>query len=297
MKSTGLARVLMPLLLVQLLSGCLGWDPGWKAIHDQAAKGNVYALLGKARMLEGHANTREKVQKLIAAYEEAYRADPSSYEALSNLGSYYFLMGQGYSDDVKEKKNNYEKALQYCEKAMYLDAGFKSLIDTGQKTWEACSALKKDRLMAMYFWYLSLGGYWNECLCMPGKLLNFSWVGRNKKMLDRMFAIDPLWGNGRVQLSLATYYALVPGAFGGDMKKSGDYFTKALELGPHMVNFHVSRAQFYQKKMKDKQGFVTDLHHAIAIDPHNADTLSYPWASMYQARAKQLLGETDKYFK
>jgi tetratricopeptide (TPR) repeat protein len=284
-------------VLLSFTLGCLAWEPGWKMAQAPAVKGDVNALNDKAKNIESVADTKEKVQQMIAAYEDALKIDPQNFTALQQLGIYYFYMGFANGEDKADKKSNYIKALQYCERAMYTNAEFKALVDKGENVWKACRVLKNREMMPMFFWYLSLGNCNMECYSPLGRLLNFYWTGRNKKVLERMTEIDPSWKSGRVYLSWAAYYTVAPGWMGGDMKKAEEYFNKALALGPHMSNFYYTRAAYYQTKLKNRKGFVEDLHHIMAIDPRHADTLPYPWAIWYHVKAIQLLKDTDKYFK
>lgn len=297
MKPSKIYTTFLLSILLSFTLGCLAWEPGWKLAQAPAAKGDVKALLDKAKKLESVADTKEKVQQLIAAYEDAAKVDPQNVEALNSLGGYYLLLSYAYSENKADKKSNYVKAIQNSERAMYTNPGFKALADKGENAWDACRVLKKHDLSAMYRWYLSVSNCWNECYGIFGKLINFSWTGRGKKVQERMNEIDPAWNNGSVYFCSAARYAILPGMMGGDMKTAEEHFNKALSLGPHMTNFYVVRAIYYQTKQKDRNAFVADLHHAIAIDPHHADTLSYPWAAWYQVKAKQLLMDTDKYFK
>lgn len=284
-------------ILLSFLSGCISWEPGWKQAKTPAVKGDVKALMEKAKKLEGEADSGEKLRHLITALEEVLKVDPDNRQALQDLGCYQFLLGYAYSDKMDEKKSNYRKAIQYNERAMYGDPDFKALVDKGERVWDASRVLKKDNIKALYFWYMSVGNWWTDCLGPCGKLVNFFWIGRAKTTLDHLHKIDPRWNNGRVYFSLACMYTITPGFLGGDMKKADEYFTKAFELGPHMSVFYVTRARYYHTKLNDRKAFSGDLHHALAIDPRKADSLEYPWASWYHVKAAQMLKDSDKYFK
>jgi tetratricopeptide (TPR) repeat protein len=289
--------LLFCIALAFLVTGCLAWEPGWKAVQQPSAKGDVKAILATADRLANEADSKEKVQKAIDAYEEAAKIEPNNVDANKGLGLLYFLTAYSYTDKPAEKKPLYLKALQCDERVMYANPEFKALADKGEPVWEACRALTKNDLYAMYRWYLSLGNCWNECYSMLGRLVNFAWPGRDKKVLDRMTELDPNWYSGSIQFCWAAYYAVLPGCLGGDLKKAEKYWDKALAIGPHMTNFYVARATYLRVKSKDRAGFVEDLHHAIAIDPRKADALEYPWAAWYKVRAAELLKDTDKYFK
>jgi tetratricopeptide (TPR) repeat protein len=297
MKLSSFCMAFLFTVLISFTTGCLAWEPGWKLAQAPAAKGDVNALLVKAKKLADDADSKEKVQQLIDVYEEALTIDHNNLTALNDVGMYYFLQAYCYNETAEDKKAAYLKAAQYKERAMYANPEFKALVDKGEPVWEACRVLKKDEMYAMYHWYLAIGDCWTDCYGVPGKMLNCYWPGRVKKVLERMTALDPEWYNGGIHFSWAAYYVVVPGFLGGSMKKAGEYFDKAIALGPHMTNFYVARALYYHVKQKDRKGFVEDLHHAIAIDPRKADTLPYPWAIWYQRRARQLLKDTDTYFK
>ena len=295
MKSSGFNVICIVGILVSFMAGCIAWEPGWKQAQAPAVKGDVKALIGKAKKLESEADSREKLSQLITALEDVLKADPRNQQALQDLGSYCYLMGYGYGNDKGEKVENYRKALQYCERSMYRDPDFKALVDKGEEVWNACRVLKKDNMRAIYFYYMAAGNWWVECLGPLEKMVSFFWIGRGKKLLEYMTAIDPQWGYGRVYFAWACLYTVSPGFLGGDMKKADEYFNKALALGPHMNVFYGTRARYYQVKMKDRKAFSGDLHHALAIDPRKMD--EYPWAVWYHVKSVEMLKDIDKYFK
>jgi hypothetical protein len=284
-------------ILLFIMSGCIAWDPGWKLAQSPAVKGDVNVLMEKAKKLSGEADSKEKLQNYIAALEEALKADPGNQKILTDLGNFCYLMAYAYCNDIAEKKKNLVKALQYNEMVMYRNPEFKALVDKGEPVWEACRVLKKENMSAIYFWYLSIGVYWNDCLGSCGKILNFFWVGRGKQVLEHMTKIDPAWGNGRIDFVWGLFYTISPGMMGGDMKKAADHFSKAIVQGPHMTNFYTARAEYFQVKQKDRKAFSGDLHHALAIDPRKADTLEYPWAVWYHVKSIEMLKDIDRYFK
>jgi hypothetical protein len=225
------------------------------------------------------------------------KIEPNNPGVLVGLGNGYYILAYCYNDDLKDKKTNYIKAVQFAERAMYTSSEFKALADKGEPVWEACRVLGKNDMPAMMTWYQALGQYWTECLGSFGKVINFYWTGRANKVLERMTEADEKYYSGNVYFTWAAYYAIIPGFMGGDMKKSEEYFNKALAEGPHMISIYVGRAMYYRTKMNDRKGFVEDLHHALALDPRRADSLAYPWAIWHQRKAAELLKDVDKYFK
>lgn len=282
-------------ILLSLNTGCLKWEPGWKQAAEQVAEGDVAVLMAKAEKLENTADTKEKVQALVASYEDAIRVDPDNLKALSRLGTYYWLLGYGYSQDDNEMLNNVMRSIDFNERAMYTNQEFKKLTDRGETVWEASRVLTEKEMSALYHWYTA-AGYLLSRQSIVGKLINIKWAGRTKQVLDRMTAISPGWNNGAVHMSWAVYYAVLPPFLGGDIKKSIPYFKKALLMGPTMIYFYIVRATYLHKKMKNRKAFIEDLTHAAAMDPHNTP-LKYPVASFYKQKAEEMLAHPDEYFK
>ena len=272
------------------LSGCVSWDPGWKGIKDAARKGDVSGLIVQANRQIADADSKEKLTDLIRTYEQVLEIEPANYEALWSLGRYYMLMGIAYSDSVKIKKEYYIKAIRYCERGMYTNSGFKKLVDGGATVWDASSALTIREIEVMHYWYSSLGNYFSECMNPVERILNVRMVGKNKKILDRIMAIDPTWDGGHPYTAMASYYAVLPSFMGGDLKKSSEYYNKATEAGAGYLNARFFRAKFLHAKTGDREAFRKDLEWVLAQDPHKVLT-SYPWSVYYQREAKKMLGQ------
>ncbi len=294
MKQIGISIAAI-LTLFLMTAGCMSWEEGWKEEVKASKKGDVEAILKKATEQMKQADTKEKVQELIKTYESVLQIDPANYEALSNLGSMTFLIGYGYTDAIEEKEDYYMKAAKYCERAMYTNSEFKKLIAQGKKTWEACESLSKKEMLAMYFWYMSVGNCWLECKKGFSKLINMYWPGRSRELLKAMMKIDPDWYGGAAVFSWATYYAVVPGFLGGDMEKSKEYFDRAIKAGETKINTRVVRARYFHAKNKDRKEFKKDLEWAVSQEPKKSIDI-YPWGVFHKAKAKKMLKNIDQYF-
>lgn len=275
-------------------AGCVSWNEGWKTGIQSPALGNVKELSASADALEKTADSGDNVKSIISAYEKVIAADPQNFDALNKISEYSFLYGYTYAADKKERGEYYFKAIKHSEQAMYTNPEFKKLADQGRPVWEAAEALTERELGPMYWWYVCIGLYWND-LNPVSRLANFYWPGRGKIFLERMTAIDPDWHQGRIHMSWGNYYSIVPGFLGGDIKKSEEKFSKAIQLGPDaLVNFY-NRAKYLDVKKADKEAFKKDLEYILSKDPKKSN-YSYHWTVAYQKMAKELLGETDKLF-
>lgn len=275
--------------------GCISWDEGWKTKVQATGSGDIKALIESAASLEKEAGTAEKVKGVIAAYEKILAIDPSNFEALNKAGEFTYLYAYMYATDKKVKEENYLKAIRYCERAMYTNPEFKKLADKGKPVWECADALTAREMDAMFYWYVGVGQYWTECFNSFSHLINFNYPGRVNIVLKRMTAINPDWTYGRVHMSWGAFYAIVPGFLGGDMKKSEEEFTKAIQSGPDYLNNYYVRARYLYVKKGDKEGFKKDLGHIISADLKKIN-FEYAWGAAYQVKARELLGQADKLF-
>lgn len=165
------------------LSSCTSLDPGWIGIKDMDRKGDVTGLIVQANKQIADADSKEKLAELIRTYEQVLEIEPTNYEALWSLGRYYLLMAHGYSDNVKDKKEYYTKAMQMCERGMYTNREFKKLVDGGTPIWDASSVLTIREMEAMDYWYSASGSCFAECMNPVEKILAARNVGKTKKYL------------------------------------------------------------------------------------------------------------------
>lgn len=284
------------LLLTVVLTamGCISWDEGWKTKSQSTAQGDVKKLLADAAVLEASADSADKIKNLISAYEKITAVDPPDFEALSKLSEYLFMYSYIYTSDKNAREDYYLKAIKYSEQAMYTNPEFKKLADQGKPVWEAVNALTEREMAPMYWWYMSAGQYWTDHNLMV-RLLNIYWSSRAKTILERMTAVKPDWNYGRIHMAWACFYAIVPGFSGGDLKKSAEYFDKAIQLGPDVITHYVNRAKYLHVKNGDKESFKKDLNFVISRDPKKIN-YPYPWGAGYQMKARDLLSKIDTLF-
>lgn len=278
-----------------LAVGCISWDEGWKEKLPPSGTGDVKALFEAAASLEKEADTAEKVKGVLAAYEKIIAVEPANYDALSKAGEFAYLYSYMYATDKKVKEEYYLKAIKYCERAMYTNPEFKKLADKGKPVWECADTLTEREMDAMFYWYVGAGQYWTECFNSFIHLINFSYPKRCNIILTRMTAINPDWKYGRVHMSWGAFYAILPGFLGGDMKKSEEEFTKAVQFGPDYLNNYYVRARYLYVKKGDREGFRKDLEHILSADLKKIN-FEYAWGAAYKVKAKELLGQTDKLF-
>jgi len=283
------------LLIFILVSGCMSSKGEWNHFEKPTGTGNIFPLFAKANRQIGEADNREKVMELIHTYESVLRIDPANYEALWSLGSYCLLVGMAYPDNMDEKEDYYKKAIKSCERAMHTNPDFRGLTAQGEKPWEACGALSKREIAAMYYWYAAQSAYWTECLGRTGKLLNRKLPSRISKMMKRIGEVDPSWEEGQAYYAKAVYYSILSGFYGGDLKKAAHFFKRCIKEGPDRLSRRWGRAKKLYTRKDNRKGFQEDLEWVIAQYPKSAEG-QYPWNVYYQRDAKEMLSKIEDYF-
>jgi tetratricopeptide (TPR) repeat protein len=284
------------IIIISFTTGCLKWAPGWKMVRSSEVKGGVNTILEKAEKLENDADTGEKVGELIKVYESVLNIEPANRIVLESLARNCFLMAYGYGRDEDEKAHYYLKSIQYSEQALYLNRDFKAKVDNGVKPWEALDVLTRDDMYALFCWYMSAGNYWKECFNVVERVINVIWVKRFKMVLSRMMEIDPIYLHGMPYYLWASFYSGAPSFAGGDLKKADAMFTKAIEVGPTMLNYRRTRARALYTKTGNREAFVRDMEWVLSQDPHKAP-LGYPLNVFIQRDAKNGLTAVNNYFK
>ena len=284
------------MVLILIISSCASFKPGWKNTDISMKSGDAKLLLEKALELENKASTGEQVLELIKAFKLVVDADPENYEALWRIGNYNILMGAAYCEKRKDKKFHYKEAIQYCEKAMYLNPSFKQQVENDVNVWDAVNQLDKNYIDAMGYWYTARFYYFKECLGKFGRLFNTKMVIKNNLVIARIDSLNPDWAGGGNYFSRAIYFIAVPEKFGGSKTKAAEEFEKAIIAGPAFLVNRWGRAKYLYSLIGNKEGYVDDLNWVLVQNPHNSGN-TYPWNVYFQNQAKLMLSEVDKVFK
>jgi hypothetical protein len=285
--------VVVGFLAATLVSGCVAWQPDWKRPVSAATGADTGTLLVQAKQLSLAADSRSDLLAAVAAYESVLAVDASDFTAMTNLGHLYILLGAAYTTDRSDKISHFQTARRYNEWAMYTNAAFRSRMDSGEKPWEACDVLTRREVPAMFYWVTAVMYHFKEGMTLPGKVANRKWVDWCGIFLHRIEAIDPDWGGGGVQFSLAIYYGL-PKPLGGDRQRSDAYLARSIEIGPHWLMNRWGRAKYFHVRDKNRYGFKEDLQWVIAQDIHQAGGV-YPWKVYFQRDARQMLADPERY--
>ena len=277
------------------ITGCFRWKSDFSTRVPSLPQTETQTLLEEANRLADKADDGDKLKSAIEAYKKVLEADPDNYEALIYSSTYLLLLGDGYTTKNSQKVKHFKAALGYSERAMYTNPAFKKLIDEGYPVWQAVDSLTIREMDAMLFWTTAVFYYYKEGLGAVGQMINYHWVKRAKRVLERMTELDPDWGGGGVHFIWGVYYLSIPVGVGGDRKLSAEYFQKAIEAGPHWLLNRWGRAKYFHVKMRNPQQFKEDLEWVLAQDIHEAGG-PFAWKAYFIMDARTMLDHFDDYF-
>ena len=282
-------------MIAGLFSGCVSWRPDWDRPVSPVGEKDPATLLKQADRLLDSAGSRSELLAVITAYESVLEVDPYEFSALTNLGHLYILLGAAYTEERSDKIRHYQTARRYNEWAMYTNPEFKVLVDAGVKPWEAADVLTEREIPAMFYWVTAVLYHFKEGMTLPEKVANAKWIEWCGIFLHRIETIDPNWGGGGIQFSLALYYGILPKSMGGDRPRSDAYLTSAIEIGPDWLINRWGRAKYFHVRDRNRLEFEKDLQWVIAQDIERAGGI-YPWKVYFQRDSKEMLVAIDQYF-
>lgn len=282
-------------LNVWMGAGCMVWHPQWPDLSGGSAPGVTAVRLEEAERMGRRVDSRNDIQATIAAYQSLLEMDPANYQALVTLSHLHLLLGDAYASTMREKKDYFQKAMVYAERAMFTNPSFRQNIQRGEPTWEACRVLGVPEMEAMLFWINAVFYMYKEGQSYLGQVINFRWVQRARQVLEHMTSIDPDWNGGALHFTWGVYYLSIPESIGGDRKKSAVFFSKAIEAGPDRLLNRWGRAKYFHVKMKNPQGFREDLEWVLAQDAGRSPGHA-AWNAYFKRDARQMLDAMERYF-
>jgi hypothetical protein len=273
----------------------MSWRPGWTYSREATGTGDIDALLKRAHEKGQQADTEEKLAALIATYELILSIEPDHRHSLTDLCSYYTLLGTAYRQERDGKADAYMQAIRYCEQAMYLNVNFKKRGDLGESLWDASAVLVAEDADAMGYWATAVLYYFKEVVPDPLKPFHARWLTRARIVMERVEAVKPEWSGGANYFNLGIYYLATPKVMGGDLSKAEEYFAKAAATGPDWLLTPWGKAKFYYPLTGDRQAFDQDLAWVLTRNPHETGE-PYAWSIYFQQQARELLAQGDKLF-
>ncbi len=124
-------------LIAMLLTGCAtSRIEGWKRLigGKAASKKELRAELRKAKKSWRTRQNKADLERSLKSFEIVANSSEQPYEAMVYLSRGYYLLADGHTDEMEEKKRLWEVGVAWGEKAMATNPEFKKrVIDNGEK--------------------------------------------------------------------------------------------------------------------------------------------------------------------
>lgn len=290
-----LCLIFLTIMLALQGTSCMSWQPGWEQFEPSPGTRQSSGSVEEIQIAFKEASTREMLDELLSQYESIRAAYPKNYNVLTNLCTYYTLMGAGYSENRSDKARYYKRAIRNCEQAMYLNPDFRERVDSGASVWDAVQTLSKDESDSMGYWVTAVFFYFKEVVPDPLKVINARWLSRNRLVMERIDDIDPYWRNGANLFNLGIYYLATPKTMGGDLDRAAEYFEKAASAGPNSLIPPWGRAKYLYPLTGNREAFKKDLEWVLGRDPRDTNE-PYAWSVYFQREADMLLNRMPAIF-
>jgi len=280
-----LKKLLVVFILLGTLSGCASLVSG---ITSQMADNLATTILNSSDI----DTVREGVPAYLLLVDSFLRGSPDEVNLLlaaSSLnGSYSLFAEPDRSKMLNQKALDYALRATCLSKAQLCDLQSISFAEFENRI--SGLAVKDVRVaytlgVAWTGWIQAFSDDWNAI----GQL------GRVKSLMEKVVELDEAWEGGGPHLYMGGLETLLPASLGGRPEKGKMHFERSLEIsdGKYLMT-RVIYAQQYARLAFDKELHDRLLREVIAADPvFDGMTLTN---KMAQARAAELLAESDEYF-
>ena len=239
---------------------------------------------------------REAMPAQLKLLESLLQNEPDNPKLLAynaqGFGGYAFLFIE--QEDPVRARNFYRRGRDYGLRRLNRAVGADLQAENDIIRFELLLKKVKDSDIASLFWAAYCwGGMANLDLQNPQTLADLPKIER---MMRRVNEMRPGYFYGGADLLLGAYYGSRPTMFGGDLKKSKEYFERALQSTRRdFLMAQVLYAQHYAVAAQDRDLFAGLLKEVLDYPVENfpEQRLSNLAA---KARAVRLLEKIDEYF-
>jgi hypothetical protein len=281
------------LLLVLVIGACASRKEGWQKETETVSLSAVdeARILADAKALWSQRVETDKLRQSLAKFDELHRARPGALEPLTYLTRGYYFLADAHLPDGAQKKETYELAAAYGEKAMATNDDFRKSVAGGKSVEESLGALTAQEVPAIYWSAASLGK-WAKASGIAAAL---KYKTRIKAMIERVEKLQPDYFYGATARYWGGYYAVAPSFAGGDLKKSRSNFDKSLKAAPEYLGTRVLMAEVYATKTQDRKLFEALLKEVLSSTEDRHPELG-PENTWEKKKAQRLLTNADELF-
>jgi tetratricopeptide (TPR) repeat protein len=250
------------------------------------------APLDDANAAFANRGDKASLEKAISLYEQALAAaaPEAQRDILIQLArANYFLSDAHYRGDKEKQKVYYKKAYDLSMKCLNANAAFKTKAEDDIE--DAAALISKDDSPCAY-WAATGLGKWSK---LEGLTKQLSHKTEIKALIGQVLKVNKDYFYGGPDRYFGTYYAVLPGIMGRDLKKSQKHYEASLKIAPFYLGTKVLWAENLSTANDNKEEYVKLLNEVVNADI-SANPEVKPENENEKAKAKELLAETDKRF-
>jgi tetratricopeptide (TPR) repeat protein len=260
------------------------------------AQGTLTSKEGQLLKSEGlrlwhKRDVKDSLEEALSKFDLAHQADPSDIETIHYLVRGYFILADAHTSDKEDKKRFLEKAKDLGLKGLMTNSDFKNLIEKEKEDVEDAVKVLTLREVEVAFWTAGALGLYSKT---NGIFSSIKYKDQIVSLLKRVESLKPDFFHGAVPRFWGSYYAVIPGIAGRDIKKSKKYFEESIAMAPEFLATKVLMAEIYAVETDDKKLFKKLLLEVIADQNTYQDLL--PENAIERKKAERLLEEEDKLF-
>ena len=187
-----------------------------------------------------------------------------------------------------------ERAKQYALKALELTPPFKGALGQPLEVFQERLGRTGKKHVPTLFWVGNIWGGWIAAGSEgPAAMADLPWV---EALMERTLELDPGFYYGGPHLFKAILLSARPEQFGGNLKKAGEHFKKAMDYGQgKFFMTQVYYAEYYARQTLDRDLFVSTLKKVLETSARIEPDLTLA-NTLAQRKAQKLLSRVDEFF-
>ena len=284
-------RICTTLLIAALLSSCAG--------NKTLTVGATATLLEDVATATSKQTDLKVVEKGMPAYlmlmDGMVEGVPGNERLLLAASQTYSSYASAFVEetDPEYALALFKRARDYALAAL-AERGFANPTTIPFETFETQVAALGPKDVPYLFWSAANWGSWISLNLDSMEAM--ADLPRVEVMMRRVLELDEGFHHGGPHLFMGIWYASRPPMAGGDLEQAHVHFTRAMELGNHhFLMTNVYFADYYARKMFDKQLFTTTLQDVLDTPVDTIPELTL-LNSVAHRKARQMLAEADDYF-
>ena len=284
-------RICALLLIATLIAGCAG--------NRTLTVGATATLLEDVATATSKQTDLSVVEKGMPAYlllmDGMVEGVPANERLLLAAAQTYASYASAFVQDTDPEYALalFKRARDYALAAL-AERGLKNPTTTPFEIFETQVAALGAKDVPYLFWSAANWGSWISLNLES--MAAMADLPRVEVMMRRVLELDESYHHGGPHLFMGIWYASRPPMAGGDLQLAHDHFIRAMELGSHhFLMTKVYFADYYARKMFDKQLFTTTLQEVLETPVDTIPELTL-LNTVAHRKARQMLAEAEDYF-